>query len=231
MVLKNENNPIKVLIVGAGDGGQVVMNIIDNMHDHDGWKDCFKTIGFIDDFKTGYIDRIPIFKFDDIDNIVFDKIIISISSNLKIKKMFFNKIQQHYSHDKFINAVHPTSFIESTAEIGVGNIIGAFVYIGHKTVIGDNNLISSHCSIEHHNIIGSHNTFGPGISTSGRVKIGSLCTFGSRIMPHVQIGDNVLIAGNIPIWSDISDNTHIVYDKNIYWKNIRRNNKKMEYII
>jgi len=160
--------------------------------------------------------------------LVFDKIIISISSNLKVKKGFFEKIQKKYGNNAFINAIHPTAFIESTAKIGFGNIIGAFVYIGHKTVIGDNNLISSHCSIEHHNIIGNHNTFGPSIQTSGRVKIDSLCTIGSRIMPHVHIGNNVLVAGNIPIWHDIPDGAHLIYNKNIFWEN--RRNKKTECV-
>ena len=213
----------KVLVVGAGDAAQIVTNILLNTGNQDFFR-SYKVIGYIDEHKTGEVDGIPILGGDDIiETVDFDKIIISISTLQNVKKKIFNKIVEKFGRDIFINVVHSTAYIEPSARIGVGNVIGAFVYIGHKTIIGDNNLISSHCSIEHHNRVGSHCTFAPNIQTSGRVQIDDLCLIGSRIMPSVHIGKNVQVSGNIPIWRDIPDNSRIVYETKLPWKMRKKN--------
>lgn len=229
MLSDNDYKINRVLIVGAGDGGEVVANILRIMKDKDGWKNIYKPVGFLDDNEQLWNtikNDLPVYgginKIHDLKN-KFDNIIISITSNLKVRKKIFNNLKENGF--VFINAIHPSAFISDTASIGIGNIIGAFVYIGHNTIIGNNNLLSSHCSIEHHNQVGSHNVFGPNIPTSGHVTIGDSCLVGSRIMPHIVIGDNVQISGNIPIWTNVSDDSRIIYENKLPWRKVnhRRN--------
>jgi acetyltransferase EpsM len=204
----------RVLIIGAGDGGEVVANIIRQMRDEDGYLQMKIPVGFLDDNKDFWgttKDHLPVFggvaSIDEYKDL-FDEVIISITSNLQVRQRLFDSLVERFV---FINAVHPSASINPTAQLGTGNIIGGLVHIGHKAVISDNNLISSHSSIEHHNVIGSCNVFGPGVCTSGHVTIGNCCVFGMNVgvIPHVVIGDGCMIAGGSEVYSNLPEHSRI----------------------
>lgn len=200
----------KILIIGAGDGGEVVANILRNDQNN-------KIIGFLDDNHQLWNQELMGIKVIGGIGIIdqlhqenkFDSLIISITSNMKVRRKIFEIIKlKGYS---IINAIHPQAYINPTAEIGKGNIIGAFVHIGHAAKIGNNNLITAHCNIEHHNTISSHILFGPGVMTSGDVTIGNGCSFGAgvNIEPHINIGNNVAVASGSTVIMDLVDDTVI----------------------
>lgn len=196
----------KILIFGAGNGGEVVANILSYDKENE-------IVGFIDDNKDlhgkqlwkktilGGSDKLEELKDK------FTHIIISITSNMKVRKMLFEKFKS--KGYKFVNAIHPKAHIESSANVGEGNIICAFVHVGYGATVGDNNLVSVNSSIEHHNKIGSHILFGPNCVTSGDVQIGDNCMLGTGIFiePHVRIGNNVLVASGSIILSHLKDGT------------------------
>lgn len=191
---------IEVFIVGAGKGGKVVKQIFIAMNGvMSPYQEQYFVAGFIDD-APGLSRGNPT---------PDSSYIISISSNLQVRRNKFEK----YADEEFVNAVHPTAYIDPTAKIGVGNIIGAFVYVGPFSKIGDNNLISSHCSIEHDNKIGSHNVFGPGCVTSGSVIIGNSCLFGAGVQTTngLTIEDNVFVAAGLTVWRNLEDEEKLRY--------------------
>jgi UDP-perosamine 4-acetyltransferase len=198
----------KILIIGAGNGGEVIVNILSYDKENE-------IIGFLDDNKALHgkqlAGRAVIGGSDKIEELHgqgrFTHLIISITSNMKVRKMLFERFRSK-GYD-FVNAIHPKAHIEPSAKIGTGNIICAFVHIGYGAVIGDDNLLSVNSSIEHHNRVGSHILFGPNCVTSGDVHIGDNCIFGTGIFvePHIRIGNNVLVASGSIIISHLKEDT------------------------
>jgi len=203
---KKEKN--KILIIGAGNGGEVVADILLNNRKNE-------IVGFLDDnpkiSKNKLMGKPVLGKIDNIDELYknkkFDTVIISITSNMEVRRKIFEKLKS--KNYKMINAIHPKAYINPTADIGEGNVICAFVHVGYCAKIGNNSLISANSDIEHHNKIGSHILFGPGVMTSGDVTIGDNCSLGTgvNIEPHIRIGDNVAIASGFTIISNVPSNT------------------------
>lgn len=197
----------KVLVIGAGDGGYIISDIL-------GFEpQKYEIVGYLDDKQSlwgqelrgcqvlGGTDQIMTLKQQGF----FDCVVISITSNMVVRKKVFEK---HRALGlEFINVIHPTVHINPSAKIGCSNLIYGMVYIGTETRVGDNNLISAHSSIDHHNVVGSHNLFGPGVLTSGAVTIGDSCIFGAGvgIEPHLKIGNNVKIASGLSVTSHVPD--------------------------
>jgi sugar O-acyltransferase (sialic acid O-acetyltransferase NeuD family) len=197
----------KVLVIGAGDGGYIISDIL--RFEPRKWE----LVGFLDDKESlwgqelrdcnvlGGTDKILKLKEEGF----FDCAVISITSNMRVRKMIFEK--HRALGIEFVNIIHPTVHINPSAKIGTSNLIYGMAYIGTETRIGDNNLISAHSSIDHHNKVGSHNLFGPGVLTSGAVTIGDSCIFGAGVgfEPHLKIGNNVKIASGLSVTSDIPE--------------------------
>lgn len=200
---------LRVIVIGAGDGGKIVAELLALEPAK------YELAGFLDDNKNlwskemaggrvlGGTDQIQALS----QQRVFDSIIISITSNMTVRKRLFDKYRD--LGFKFINVIHPSVYVSPSAQLGCGNLIYGMVYIGTETKIGDDNLISAHSSIDHHNKVGSHNLFGPGCLTSGDVTIGDSCIFGAGVgmEPHLRIGNNIRIASGLAITSHVPDGT------------------------
>ena len=199
----------RVIVIGAGDGGKIVAELLSLEPAK------YELAGFLDDNKNlwskemaggrvlGGTDQIQALS----QQRIFDSIIISITSNMTVRKRLFDKYRD--LGFKFINVIHPSVYVSPSAQLGCGNLIYGMVYIGTETKIGDDNLISAHSSIDHHNVVGSHNLFGPGCLTSGDVTIGNSCIFGAGVgmEPHLRIGNNIKIASGLAITSHVPDGT------------------------
>ncbi len=199
-----DETPRRVIILGAGNGGEVVANILLQEGKHE-------IIGFLDDKELLWGQLLlgkPVLGKMELVHELFRSgkataAIISITSNMKVRKKLYLMLKEH--NYLLVNAIHPRACLEPSVKVGEGNVIGAFVYAGYGAVIGNNNLITAHCDIEHHNRIGSHILFGPGVMTSGDVTIDDECSLGAgvNVEPHVRIGNNVAIASGSTIISDV----------------------------
>ncbi len=205
-----QHTPRKILIVGAGNGGEVVADILSTDPKNN-------IIGFVDDNASLWGKELwgrPILGGTNwVEKMMQDgsctHLCLSITSNMQVRKAIYERLKkQGYS---FLNAIHPAAHVNPSVMMGDGNIVGAFAYIGYGSVIGNNNLISAHCDIEHHNRVGSHTLFGPGVMTSGDVQVGDLCSLGAgvNIEPHVRIGDGVAIASGLTIITHIAAHTTV----------------------
>ena len=203
----------RVLMLGGGLGGMQVVDILLN-------DPRLTVIGCLDDdesikgkrlFGVEVIGKIGLLE-DLWEKGEFDSAIITISTNINVRKNFFLKCKE--LGIPLVNAIDPTVRMNRGVVLGEGNVICAHVHIGVATVIGDNNFISSNCSIEHHNLWGSHNTTGPNCVTSSRVKVGDEVKFGTGIFiqPGISIGSNCQIASGSIITKNIPDN-HAVKTK------------------
>lgn len=181
----------KVIIIGAGEDGYIIANIL---------KHSYKIVGFLDDKKAGknIIGRVPDYK----KYIKEHHFFINIGNNQTRKKIYL-KLKK--SDAQFVNAIHKTSYCEGGIKLGNNIFIGANCYINVNSVIGDDVFINNGCLIEHDNKIGSHSHLTPGVITGGGVSIGeeSFIGLGTIINDHLSIGNNVIIGSGAVVISNI----------------------------
>jgi acetyltransferase-like isoleucine patch superfamily enzyme len=106
------------------------------------------------------------------------------------------------------NAIDPTARICADVEFGAGNIVCANCHFGVATIVGDNNFISAYNSFDHHSRIGNDIATGPSNATSGLVVIGDRVRMGTGIFiePHVELGDDVIVASGSVIVASVPAN-------------------------
>lgn len=124
---------------------------------------------------------------------------VSISEKLRENKHLF-----------FPNIICDSVFIDTTNQIGSGNIIFSHVKITVDIVIGDFNIIGFHTTIGHGTKIESYNSFYPNATISGNCVIGNQNEFGtgSNIIQNIHLTHKVIIgAGTVVIRNPNSDST------------------------
>lgn len=81
-------------------------------------------------------------------------------------------------------AIHPTAYIDSTAEVGEGTCVGAGAYIGARVKLGNGVMIFPNATILEDSIIGDKTTIWSGAVIRERSQLGSECI----IHPNAVIG-------------------------------------------
>lgn len=105
------------------------------------------------------------------------------------------------------NVIHPTAVISSSAKMGRGNYVGAYVVISSNATIGDNNIINIGSSIGHDAVIGTNCIINPGVRISGNciIKNGTLIGANTVVFQGKTIGSECLIDAMTYIDNDIPD--------------------------
>ena len=185
----------RVLLIGAGDGAFLTMDILLRSKTQ-------RPIGLVDSTTEAVgqtFMNFPILgTMDSISDLqnqeIFDSAIITFSGDLEARSRVFEQLSSEGV--KFANVIDPSVQIHSNVQMGTGNLIMANTRIGPSARIGDNNFLSGFVNIEHHNILESHCTFGPSVMTSGHVHIAERVKLGTGIFiePGIIIGRNSIVA-------------------------------------
>ncbi len=102
----------------------------------------------------------------------------------------------------FTNVIHPTAFIEKTAQLGNGVFVGAMSYINGITSVGDGVIVNNHVNIDHDCVIGNFAHLAPGTCLTGNVIVGprSFLGCGCRVIPETIIDSDAIVgAGSVVI--------------------------------
>jgi sugar O-acyltransferase (sialic acid O-acetyltransferase NeuD family) len=108
----------------------------------------------------------------------------------------------------FVNLIHSTSSISSTAKLGKGLMINNNTSISAHTTIGDFVSLNRNASIGHHTVVEDFVNINPGVVIAGHVTIGegSKIGMGAMIVDGVSIGKNSVIGAGSVVIKDIPDN-------------------------
>mgnify|MGYP006098869847 CR=1 FL=1 len=196
-VLFNNEDKIKVLIIGSGNHSRMILSEILN-------SDRYECIGFIDEIKKkgtiimtsgktkykvlGKIDDIKTFNYKDVFGI------IGIGLNYKRKKVA-EKIETKFKNFKWVTIISKNCLINKGVKIGDGSFIVTGSTINNGTIIGNHCLINTSSSIDHDNLFEDYSSTGPGVITGGQVKVGNSAHIGigSVVKQKISIGKNALI--------------------------------------
>jgi sugar O-acyltransferase (sialic acid O-acetyltransferase NeuD family) len=94
---------------------------------------------------------------------------------------------------RFINFIHPLSYVAKSVVLGNGNIILSNSTVQSNVLIGNFNIINSNVTIEHETQLGNGNFLAAGAVIGSNVIIGNHCFIGlnSAVRENVVLGDNV----------------------------------------
>jgi len=187
----------KIIIVGAGENGRVVANIL-RLNPKN------KIVGFLDDKPD--LHKKCLGKIRDAAKYLKKdySFFVSVCDNDSRRKIF---TELKIKGASFINAVHPTAVIEKSAVLGKNIMIGAGSYININSRLGDGVIINNGCIVEHDNQIGSFVHLAPGVVTGGGVKIGSNTFVGlaTVINDHLKLGADSVIGSGAVVINDLPD--------------------------
>ena len=113
---------------------------------------------------------------------------------------FFQEIlcEKKIKYKKFINVIHPTSCISTSAKVGINNIINAKSVINNNSSVGNFNMINTASIIEHNAVIKNFVTMAPGSIILGHAKIENSVFLGANctIKETLKVGRDCIVSAN-----------------------------------
>ena len=196
-----------ILIFGIGAKGDEVAAFIKEY-------DLYNIIGFTVDAKYLNVEHfwgLPVYpaevveKYINTDTLVY----IAVSQQLfmnRIREEKYNMMKEKGYH--FANIVSPKATVKA-CQLGEGNWVKDFAYIGYKSEVEDNNIFGVYSNLEHYSVIGNHNYVCCNSTIAGNCRIGNNNYFGvsSTVYNVVNIGNKCLIGGGAIVKKDIFDYT------------------------
>lgn len=131
------------------------------------------------------------------------------SSKNKTKENLVKKFSQYFP--EYINAIHPSAVIATTAQLGKGIIVNPSTVVQPYAKIGNHVMLHSGVIVEHDCLIGDYVNLAPRATLTGYVKIGKGSTVytGAVILPAVEVGDCSIIGAGAVVLKSVADNVTV----------------------
>ncbi len=199
----NENYSQSIFVYGAGGHAKVIIDILQLNH--------IEVAAVLDDNpelnnKTcmGYPISTPQKTLEKLHEKGIQYGIIAIGNN-KIREEK-GKLIRSWGYD-LITAIHPSTTLARTAEVGKGTAVMAGVIVNSDSVIGENVTLNTGCTIDHDCRIGNCAHISPGVHLGGTVTIGERTHIGigAAVLPNLTIGKDVMVGGGAVVIHDLPD--------------------------
>lgn len=206
-LLKTSYSPKEILIFGGGGHGKAIIDLLRATSEYhiagildDGIPAGTKVTGITvlggEKILTELMSRGMLYAANAVGGI----------SNVNTRISIFNKLTQ--AGLSFPILVHPTAFIEKSANLSDGAQIFPHAYVGSEAAIGFGNIINTGAIISHDCSISDYAVISPGAILAGNVQIGegTLIGMGVTINLNISIGKYVRIGNGATIKADVPDN-------------------------
>lgn len=184
----------RIAIIGGGDLGRLIAH-------HAPICGNFTIAGFFDDYASpgalisgfpvlGNLESIPA-QFDSQN---FDALMVGIGYNhMAFRKSIFEKF---FSKIPFARLVHPSAYVDPSANLGEGVFILPGCTVDTQVVLGNNVLLNTGVVVAHDSIVREHSFCGPAVAIAGKTSIGACCIVGinATIIDHLEICSGTRIA-------------------------------------
>jgi len=198
----------KIYIIGAGGSGREVVEIIKDLNIIEL---SYEICGFIDDNHDIWGTTINGIKvLGGVDFLIEESTkhecyaVISIA-DCDIKEDIARRLNRYVTWE---NIVHPTAKIWSFVDIGHGNIIEPFVFVGPNAQIGNHVLINTKANIGHDSIIEDYSSIMCLCDITGNVHIEKKVYVASRVsvIPGLTVGKSAKLGAGAVIIKDVKPN-------------------------
>ena len=194
----------KVVIIGAGDHGRGVLEILREASRTD---PRFDVIGFLDDAPAkqgasiagvsvlGGIDWIRSSREPDVHYVI-------AVADTRAKAQIARRLDQQAL--TFVAAIHPSVILAGGVRVEPGTILNAGVVVAYDTLICAHSTVNLNATVGHDCILGRFSTVAPGANIAGHVQLGEGC----------DVGMNATVAAGLTIgeWSSIALGSVVMRD-------------------
>jgi sugar O-acyltransferase (sialic acid O-acetyltransferase NeuD family) len=188
----------RLLIVGTGGQGKVVMDSALNSYD---------SITFMTNDAHGIDDYKTIYERDISTEYIasnFDEIIVAIGNNNTRLNLSLKYISQGL---KLATIIHPAAVVSKYARIEEGTVVFANAVVNPYAKIGKACIINTGAIVEHDCVLEDGVHISPNAAMGGTVYIGKktwVCV-GSCIANNIKVGQEAVIAAGAVVIKDVPD--------------------------
>jgi sugar O-acyltransferase (sialic acid O-acetyltransferase NeuD family) len=187
-----------LVIVGAGDHGRVVLDILRSSGDA---PDGFVEPGPV---GSGQVDGLAIIGSlaDPGWASAGTRFVVALGDNRARRDAFDRCLALGLSP---VPAIHPTARLLGGAEVGPGAMVCAGAVVGLAARVGANAIVNTGATVDHDNDIGPHATVAPGAHLAGRVTLGegAFVGIGASVRDGCTIGAWAFVAGGAMVVDDV----------------------------
>jgi len=174
---KDNIDPKKVIVIGAGGHGRVIADIVTLSGD--------VVLGFLDDKDPNEFPNITILgKLTDIDRFKQEASFIIGIGNNHIRKQLMESLDVNW-----YTAIHPTAVIASDVKIEEGSAVMANTVINTGSKIGRGVIVNTAATVDHDSVLANYVHISPGAHLGGTVNVG----------PGTWIGIGAVVSNNVDI--------------------------------
>jgi sugar O-acyltransferase (sialic acid O-acetyltransferase NeuD family) len=201
---RNSPGPRKrVLIIGAGGHGRVVLDILQQDGTH-------APVGFLDNnpaIQGRRVDGLPVHGgVGDLKRIHAELdiagVIIAIGDNGTRRAL---ARQADAAGIELVNAIHPAATLAMTTTLGRNVVICAGAVVCDHCQIGSSVILNTGCIVDYQTMIGEGSHICPGVRIGGRVKVesGAFVGIGATVIPNVTLGCECIIGAGSVVIEDV----------------------------
>lgn len=193
----------RILILGAGGHGRVVLDILLQTGRH-------QVVGFLDNNPAIHgrrVDGIPVYGgLERLASLARELdvggAIVAIGDN-GTRRGVAREVEA--AGIELIRAIHPSAALAHNAAIGRNSVIAAGVVVCAHCQIGDSVILNTGCIIDHQTMIGEGSHICPGVRIAGRVKVesGTFVGIGATIIPNVTLGCECIVGAGAVVIEDV----------------------------
>jgi len=195
--------PARVLILGAGGHGRVVLDILLQAG-------RYQVVGFLDNNPAIHgrrVDGIPCYGgIGELERLHGELdiagVVVAIGDNGSRRGL---ARQVESAGIELMSAIHPSATVANNATVGRNVVIAAGVVVCAHCQIGDSTILNTGCIIDHQSMIGEGSHICPGVRIAGRVKVesGVFVGIGATVIPNVTLGCECIVGAGTVVIEDV----------------------------
>ena len=199
-------NERPLLIIGASDQGEVVLDILRARAES-----AVEVLGFLDcDEAGGYVGQqvgsLPVLATLGQVAHYRDRIAGAIPAvgSAEVRERIAAELARHSI--PMISAVHPTAILASGVEVSAGSVVGAGAILGVGVRVGRAAIVNTGAIVEHHGRIGDFAHVAPGARLAGGVRVGERAWvgLGACILEDRIVGADAEVGAGAVVTRDVA---------------------------
>ena len=203
-LLDQDFDPTSIIIFGSGGHGKACLDLLRVL-------DTYQVVGFIDDGRPAgeEIMGLPVLGGSELLPTLYSQgIRMAVNAvggigNIAVRIQVFNKLTS--AGFAFPTIVHPTAFVEPSAQLAAGVQVFPHAYVGSEARVGFGSIINTGSIISHDCQLGKIVNISPGAILAGEVICGdhALVGMGATINLQVEVGAGAKIGNGATVKSNV----------------------------
>jgi acetyltransferase EpsM len=203
---KSDFDPVAIIIYGGGGHGKAIFDMLRFLG-------TYRVVGFVDDgIAAGEeIMGAPVLGGSEVlADLHREGIRLAVNAvggigDVSVRVKVFNLLAEN----GFVcpAVLHPTAFIEQSAELSAGVQIFPQAYVGSEAKVGYGSIINTGAIVSHECVLGNYVNISPGVILAGQVEIGDGALIGMGVTVNLQakIGAGARIGNGATVKTDVPD--------------------------